>query len=200
MAVNKVVYGGNTLVDLTGDTVTADKLMQGYTAHDKTGTVIIGTATGGSAVVHQDEDGYIVLDDEPGETPTITSLSVTENGTYTAPTGVAYSPVTVNVSGGSSDFSTVQVAITTAQQMAANVDFIAFTIEYDSLQYFSHTVGRGHSRTYEVVLYKEFGGMTITSSINLHVSATGNATVQDNDTDMVYIEITGDCSLAISGV
>lgn len=26
MAVNKVIYGGNTLVDLTGDTVTADDL------------------------------------------------------------------------------------------------------------------------------------------------------------------------------
>lgn len=32
----------------------------------------------------------------------IEALSVTDNGTYTAPTGTAYSPVTVNVSGGSS--------------------------------------------------------------------------------------------------
>lgn len=31
---------------------------------------------------------------------TITPLSVTNNGTYTAPTGTAYSPVTVNVNGG----------------------------------------------------------------------------------------------------
>lgn len=31
---------------------------------------------------------------------TITPLSVTSNGTYTAPTGTAYSPVTVSVSGG----------------------------------------------------------------------------------------------------
>lgn len=34
-----------------------------------------------------------------GSSTTITPLSVTENGTYTAPTGTAYSPVTVNVSG-----------------------------------------------------------------------------------------------------
>lgn len=33
-----------------------------------------------------------------GTPTTITPLSVTENGTYTAPTGTAYSPVTVNVS------------------------------------------------------------------------------------------------------
>lgn len=32
----------------------------------------------------------------------IETLSVTDNGTYTAPTGTAYNPVTVNVSGGSS--------------------------------------------------------------------------------------------------
>ena len=35
-----------------------------------------------------------------GGSITVESLSVTQNGTYTAPTGKAYSPVTVNVSGG----------------------------------------------------------------------------------------------------
>ena len=43
MAVNKVEYGGSTLIDLTSDTVTADNLLSGYTAHDKTGTLITGT-------------------------------------------------------------------------------------------------------------------------------------------------------------
>lgn len=38
-----------------------------------------------------------------GTPTTITPLNVTENGTYTAPTGTAYSPVTVNVSGGGGD-------------------------------------------------------------------------------------------------
>lgn len=41
--VNKVVYGTDTLIDLTEDTVTADTLMQGYTAHDKSGAQITGT-------------------------------------------------------------------------------------------------------------------------------------------------------------
>ena len=43
MAVNKVEYGGSTLIDLTSDTVTADNLLSGYTAHDKSGTLITGT-------------------------------------------------------------------------------------------------------------------------------------------------------------
>lgn len=41
--VNKVVYGGTVLIDLTGDTVTADKVLNGYTAHDKSGEIITGT-------------------------------------------------------------------------------------------------------------------------------------------------------------
>lgn len=41
--INKVVYGGTVLIDLTGDTVTADKVLKGYTAHDKSGETITGT-------------------------------------------------------------------------------------------------------------------------------------------------------------
>lgn len=43
-AVNKVEYGGQTLIDLTGDTVTAGSLKKGVTAHDRSGASIIGTA------------------------------------------------------------------------------------------------------------------------------------------------------------
>lgn len=45
MAVSKVVYGGNTLIDLTGDTVTADKLLSGITAHGKDGELVTGACT-----------------------------------------------------------------------------------------------------------------------------------------------------------
>lgn len=41
--VNKVIYGGKTLIDLTADTVTPDKLLDGFTAHDKSGAKITGT-------------------------------------------------------------------------------------------------------------------------------------------------------------
>lgn len=40
---NKVTFAGKTLIDLTGDTVTADKILSGYTAHDKSGKNITGT-------------------------------------------------------------------------------------------------------------------------------------------------------------
>lgn len=43
--VNKVVYFGDTLVDLTADTVTAADLAKGVTAHDKSGAAVTGTST-----------------------------------------------------------------------------------------------------------------------------------------------------------
>lgn len=43
MTVNKVEYAGKVLLDLTEDTVTADKLISGAIAHDKTGAKIVGT-------------------------------------------------------------------------------------------------------------------------------------------------------------
>lgn len=42
MAVNKVVYGGETLIDISKDTVTKDKLLAGFTAHDQDGNPITG--------------------------------------------------------------------------------------------------------------------------------------------------------------
>lgn len=42
MAVNKVIYGGNTLVDLTGDTVTAADLAEGVKATGADGNPVVG--------------------------------------------------------------------------------------------------------------------------------------------------------------
>ena len=42
MAVNKVVYNNETLIDLTNDTVTTNDLVKGVVAHDKSGTRING--------------------------------------------------------------------------------------------------------------------------------------------------------------
>ena len=55
--INKVIYGNRTLIDLTGDTVEAAKVLSGYTAHDKSGAPITGTcafdvdSTDGTAAV-----------------------------------------------------------------------------------------------------------------------------------------------------
>lgn len=78
MAISKIILNGVTQMDLTGDTVQADKLLQSYTAHGADGNPITGTST---AIV-----------------PTGTK-SITENGT-----GIdvaQYASVDVAVSGAS---------------------------------------------------------------------------------------------------
>lgn len=45
MAANKVVVNNETIIDLTEDTVSADKLLSGYTAHAKDGSQIEGTVS-----------------------------------------------------------------------------------------------------------------------------------------------------------
>jgi len=66
--INKVVYNGNTLIDLTADTVTADKILSTYTAHDKSGATITGSctydadtsdATAGGAEILNSKSAYV---------------------------------------------------------------------------------------------------------------------------------------------
>jgi len=45
MSNSKIIVDGEVLIDLTADTVSADKLSSGITAHDKAGNAITGTNT-----------------------------------------------------------------------------------------------------------------------------------------------------------
>ena len=62
MAINKVVLGEDTLIDLTGDTVSADKLAKGTTAHDMAGEPIVGTMEAGGGKVYTFTDGLTETD------------------------------------------------------------------------------------------------------------------------------------------
>ena len=42
---NKIIINGETKIDLTGDTVTAQQLLKGAKAHDKSGAPIVGSCT-----------------------------------------------------------------------------------------------------------------------------------------------------------
>ena len=66
MAYNKIVYGGTTLIDLTGDDITAADLLAGKTAHGADGEALTGTMTNRGAV---------------------TGTIATKAGTYTVPSG-----------------------------------------------------------------------------------------------------------------
>lgn len=99
MSINKVVYGGKTLIDLTGDTVTADKVLEGFTTHDKSGASITGTCTfdvnSGDATVSVAEmligkTAYARGTKLTGTMPNngaVTGKISTKDGAYTIPQG-----------------------------------------------------------------------------------------------------------------
>lgn len=84
---NKVTFNAATLLSLENDTITAADLKQGVTAHDATGNAITGTLVPGGAApnVYQDEEGFVVLDDEGGGAPSTEGLEY-ETGTVTIST------------------------------------------------------------------------------------------------------------------
>ena len=49
MAINKVIYGTSTLIDLTADTVATNTLGKDISAHDKSGAEIVGTLESGGS-------------------------------------------------------------------------------------------------------------------------------------------------------
>ena len=71
--VNKVVYGGRTILDTSGVTVTPETLIEGVTALDKTGRLITGTASAGSGSAITITD---TLDEHGGTIRTITAVSL----------------------------------------------------------------------------------------------------------------------------
>lgn len=99
MAVNKVVYGGKVLIDLTGDTVTADKILSGFTTHDKSGAPIEGTcdfdvnsgdATVAVAEMLTGKTAYARGTKLTGTMPNngaVTGEISTKDGVYTVPQG-----------------------------------------------------------------------------------------------------------------
>lgn len=99
MAISKVVYGGNTLIDLTADTVKADKVLTGYTTHGADGEPITGTcdydsntqdATAADAEILTGKTAYVKGTKKTGtmkNNGAVAGKITTKAGAYTVPQG-----------------------------------------------------------------------------------------------------------------
>ena len=78
MAVNHVIFGAQTLIDLRNDTVEADKLRSGYTAHDAGGNLITGALVSAALepYVYEHNCGYIASGRWVYENPTQTYIDI----------------------------------------------------------------------------------------------------------------------------
>lgn len=108
---NKVVLeGGEVLIDLTSDTVVANKILSGYTAHDKTGAPITGScaydsnttdATAAASEILNGKTAYINKTKVTGamvNNGKVTGSISTKAGKYTIPVGYHDGSGTVGIS------------------------------------------------------------------------------------------------------
>ena len=78
MAINKVVFGNDTLIDITDTTATASDVTHGKYFYDASGVKIEGTAVGGGMIVVETEDEYGgTIVDISGEPVTLQTKSAT---------------------------------------------------------------------------------------------------------------------------
>lgn len=109
MANSKIIYNGKTLIDLTSDTVAADKLLTGITAHGKDGTLVTGTcsfdadtqdATAAAAEILKGKTAYNKGKKVTGTMPNngaVTGTIAEKAGQYTIPQGYHDGSGTVSI-------------------------------------------------------------------------------------------------------
>lgn len=167
-----VVYDGNSTYGLAMDSGAKAETSWSYTYNNGSLTISSqGTNNGG--YFHQ--PGYYQLTYGIGGTvePTeieVEPLSVTQNGTYTAPTGKAYSPVTVTVSGGSVNIDTKSMTNSSNQNTSISFSSMkgqpkAFFVRCTA------TLSRQSSNTYYYVADMVYDGDTTKG--NMHARSNG---------------------------
>lgn len=189
--------------------------MQYWTSSYSNGTLTI-TSQGTNAGGYFHQPGYYQLTYATGgEAPSIEvePLSVTENGTYTAPRGTAYSPVTVNVASGGG--ASVDTKTVTASNRPSTLSFTSmkgepiawalratFTMTSSSSTYYYVDSMRGNGTNVQGRLFRmgstretqavSSGYSASYSGTTFTVSSTGNRTTSpgcfyNGSYELVYV-------------
>ena len=140
MGNSKIVYYGETLIDLTGDTVEAAKLLKGITAHDKKGEKITGTfeAADPYAIIGVTYPSGSVCTCSNGSV-TLTAKDTTGKAIFVIPSAGTWTVKAVK----GSDSASKAVSIT-AEGQAATVTLVYWdgTIYDAGNEYTAQTAGR----------------------------------------------------------
>lgn len=133
-----------------------------------------------------------------GSGVTVEALSVTENGTYSEE-GKAYSPVTVNVAGGSSDFSTAEVTVSPSDGLVELNGSVPVILD-DEGEFI--TCVDYLENGYNVVLFN--GSFILVTTVEPAYTVSGNASLETlapimpTDPTRYKLTITGDCTITVS--
>ena len=155
MGNSKIVYYGETLIDLTGDTVEAAKLLKGVTAHDKKGEKITGT--------FEAADPYAIISVTypEGSTCTCSNGSVTLTAKDTSGKALFVIP-----SAGTWTVKTVSGSQTKSAAVEITAEGQVETVEL----------------TYELYIFKNGSGLTSGYSIESNSNNITSAPTVSNDT------------------
>lgn len=155
--INKVIYGGDTLIDLTSDTVTASDILTGKTAHDKSGATITGTCDFDSNTSEDTATASEILSGSTahargtlltGTMPnngSITGTISTKAGQYTIPSGY-------HDGGGKVSISTTEQNKIIAGNIKSGVSILGVTGTYSGESVSAQSKTATPSTTQQVIL------------------------------------------------
>ena len=125
--VNKVVFGDETLIDLSNDTIAANKMISGTTAHDKSGASVTGN------IPTRTSSDITTYDEIETSNHRLYHIIDIPSGYYNSPAGVGYANIYIPIPESEYTYFEVDIPNGTLNPQKSNPDdWISLKLEVDS--------------------------------------------------------------------